>query len=90
MVDRVVRHGTAGGYQKGCRCDLCREAHRVAQVEVRRRRRERPIPDTVAHGKYSTLRNYGCTCEPCRTANAAQHRKWRADQKLKRQQQTLS
>jgi hypothetical protein len=28
-------HGTAGGYAKGCRCDDCREAARLAQRKNR-------------------------------------------------------
>jgi hypothetical protein len=31
-----IRHGDRQGYRRGCRCDECREAHRVAELARRR------------------------------------------------------
>lgn len=32
-------HGTNSSYNHGCRCDECRDAHRIASAEYKRRRR---------------------------------------------------
>lgn len=36
---RPIRHGTATGYGRGCRCDTCRKA----QADRQRRRRNKPL-----------------------------------------------
>lgn len=39
-------HGRAGSYNRGCRCDECREAVREYQREYNRRKRSNPGLDT--------------------------------------------
>jgi hypothetical protein len=69
VVLRKARHcGTAHGYNRGCRCDRCRAAHRQGQAEYRRRRfeltRTDGLPDGVRHG-VSAYTNWGCRCDVC-------------------------
>ena len=79
------RHGTANGYQNlGCRCDRCREAHRVAHLEYTHRAgRHRPYavylaeryPGPPPHGTESRYGNpHRCRCDECRAAGAAGRR----------------
>ena len=66
-------HGTDSHYGSGCRCDECREAHRVAA----KARRDVRAADTrsgwlpVPHGTTNAYANYGCRCTACRDANRA-------------------
>lgn len=54
---QLQRHGTPKGYQKGCRCDPCREAENRRCRERYARRR--------AAGGYSDPGNVECTCLTC-------------------------
>lgn len=40
MPDSIV-HGSTSRYRKGCRCDACREAHRVEAARYREKNREK-------------------------------------------------
>lgn len=72
-------HGDHRTYTKGCRCDDCREAHRVHMVARRAAWATDPsAADRAGHGKKSTYRNYHCRCEPCTTANTADVTAYRA------------
>lgn len=72
-------HGDHRTYNKGCRCDACREAHRVHMVDRRAAWATDPsAADRAGHGKRSTYRNYHCRCEPCTTANTADVTAYRA------------
>jgi hypothetical protein len=63
------RHGTAGQYQKGCRCADCRAANTANCRRQREARKADPSrADRAGHGKTTTYRNYLCRCEECRTA----------------------
>lgn len=66
----VVIHGGSGtGYRSyGCRCRACKEANRYRADNDRKKRMERGIPETVAHGKATTYGNWGCRCDPCTDA----------------------
>lgn len=65
-------HGDHRTYQKGCRCDACRDAYRLYAAELRARRAGDPSSaDRAGHGKPSTYKNHGCRCEPCSKANSA-------------------
>ena len=48
-----VRPHNASGYTMGCRCDTCRDAHRVQNNELRKRRREEALDS--AHVRASAL-----------------------------------
>jgi hypothetical protein len=41
----------------------------------------RPMPADAPHGSLSTYVNYGCRCEPCRTANRENARRYRERQR---------
>lgn len=80
-VDKRGLHGTATGYQYGCRCGDCRGAHAAAN-RLARARRARALPETTAqlvHGTRSTYVNHGCRCSACdeaqRRANAGRVRR---------------
>ena len=63
------RHGTRTGYQRGCRCDRCTDAHRVRCAQWRQH--VAPLPDgDPRHGTTNGYRNYGCRCGPCTDANS--------------------
>lgn len=63
-------HGDYRTYAKGCRCEGCREAHRVKCAEAREARAKNPdAADRAGHGKGSTYKNYGCRCRACSKAN---------------------
>lgn len=61
-------HGKDQTYTAGCRCDLCRAAHRIMATRQQRSReaRLRADPLIVVHGLMSTYSNWGCRCDLCR------------------------
>lgn len=73
------RHGTANGYQAGCRCDPCREGGKEYIREWHAGRLEDMRPED--HGKVKFYQ-YGCRCDKCKKA----HRDSLEDRKVKRQQ----
>jgi len=42
-------HGTRSTYNKGCRCDACREASRLARARQRAAARERQVDPVAGH-----------------------------------------
>ncbi|GAA1937533.1 hypothetical protein GCM10009797_34020 [Nocardioides hwasunensis] len=75
LADDDPRHGTANGYGNlGCRCDACREAHRVRHAEYMARvRRSGELADAGDHGS-SYRYDVGCRCDECREAHNAKSR----------------
>lgn len=71
----TVHTHNASGYKNGCRCDVCREAHRADHLAyMHRTGRVRPwdkymaeVEANYVHGSESGY-SRGCRCEPCRTA----------------------
>lgn len=67
-------HGEAG-YDQGCPCERCKQAH--ADRAARRRRRRRWVPfDQIPHGA-NGYTNYECRCDDCIEG----HRVERADER---------
>lgn len=63
-------HGDYRAYNKGCRCDDCRDAQRRHRAELRAKWQADPSSaDRAGHGKASTYRNCGCRCGECTEAN---------------------
>lgn len=68
-------HGLRSTYQRGCRCDSCREANRIEGRELTRSWRARRRleigcgPGGGSHGEQTTFW-LGCRCEPCGKAHA--------------------
>lgn len=61
-----VKHGTENAYtNRGCRCDECKEASRVANA---RRREGRKGSDRTPHGTATGYTNWGCRCDLCKAA----------------------
>ncbi|PVE04636.1 hypothetical protein [Streptomyces scopuliridis] len=72
-------HGDHRTYNKGCRCDDCREAQRLRGIKQRAGWAQDPsAADRAGHGKPSTYKNYKCRCEPCSKANSADVAAFRA------------
>ena len=59
-------HGKLSGYQRGCRCDRCRDARR----EYTNKLKNRPTPLHV-HGTRNGYSAYGCRCDECYEAMQA-------------------
>ncbi|MHB9004435.1 MAG: hypothetical protein ACYC6C_10295 [Coriobacteriia bacterium] len=80
----MADHGGAGTKyaHEGCRCDLCREAHRA---RIARRRAERDVSKYEGpHGVPSTYKNWRCRCEPCKAAWSVEMKRQFAARKAKR------
>lgn len=58
-----LSHGTVRDYQRGCHCDLCKEAKRLHE----RARRAKALKTGVTHGIAASY-DVGCRCTDCRTA----------------------
>jgi hypothetical protein len=63
-------HGSSAYSNGTCRCDICREATRVAHQKAVARRAARLAADPTLrpHGTINTYKNWGCRCEPCTEA----------------------
>lgn len=65
---KPLTHGTENAYNNhGCRCSLCREAHRLLEAK---RREKRKNSDNIPHGTANGYHNYGCRCDLCKAAVA--------------------
>jgi hypothetical protein len=62
----VVVHPSASAYNKGCRCDDCRELHRQRHnyVMARAQAAARASPERIPHGA-GGYTNWGCRCAVC-------------------------
>lgn len=60
----MSRHGTHSTYSRGCRCEGCREAHRIYTAQ---RRAVALAEGTLSHGLRGTY-DAGCRCQKCRDA----------------------
>jgi hypothetical protein len=73
-------HPSANAYNKGCRCDECRELHKLA---CRRRfdemeARGRADPSLIPHGTKSGYSNWGCRCDECTAGHALDMKRYHA------------
>jgi hypothetical protein len=82
VVVKSEQHGTATGYNYGCRCNACREAIRIKGVARRRAQgvpdRHGPPPGPIKHGTLHAYSNRGCRCDDCRRVNTEAARQRRA------------
>lgn len=75
----MTPHGSPFTYTNyRCRCEACREAHRLYTAQARLLRAERGVPDPAMHGKASTYTNWSCRCDACKAAWAESGRRYRA------------
>lgn len=68
---RAPAHGRRG-YERGCRCDVCKAAPVAAAARVRER--GRVDPSLIPHGTASGYRNWACRCATCKAAGAESNR----------------
>ena len=69
-------HGTVYRYNRGCRCDECKQAIRDAHI---RRREAGP----KKHGTPSAYSNYGCRCRRCTKAYSVYQREKKQARKIR-------
>jgi hypothetical protein len=83
-----MTHGTPSGYNSGCRCTACSEAHRIYCRQARARMAERAAAGDaiVPHGLFGYT-NWRCRCEICTEAKKEHCRAYYAS---KRQQGAAS
>ena len=78
LRDDDPRHGDANTYRNkryACRCDRCREAHRIRCAEERADRIARGLPmNDPRHGTHNGRINWGCGCTRCRRAESDYHK----------------
>lgn len=60
---------TDGRYKAGCRCDGCREAHRIYTAA---RRQAALAAGTLSHGRSATY-DAGCRCDKCYEARRVKY-----------------
>ena len=70
-----MRHG-ASRYAVGCRCEQCRDGHRVRMQAAREAARDREVP-TSAHGTVNGYGYWDCRCDACLAAKSAENRRYR-------------
>lgn len=79
----TISHGATGYAYHGCRCEVCRRAHRE---RIAKRTQERAALLAAGevdppHGRQSTYANYLCRCDACIAAHSASMKAYRrADQ----------
>lgn len=74
------RHGTVNGYgNHGCRCEDCREAHRLnhARYMEKVRKTGQLAGNETRHGT-SYRYDVGCRCDECREAHNEKSRRTKA------------
>lgn len=75
LADDDPRHGSYLTYRNRrfrCRCDECREGHRVRCAEEREERRARGLSmNDPRHGTHNGYGNWGCRCTRCRRGETA-------------------
>ncbi len=79
-------HGITSTYKKGCRCDPCKEANRVYEVD--RKQRKKQNTDKHRASNFRTLKNHGlsgynmgCRCDKCKDAHAIKMREFHEKKK---------
>lgn len=73
----IPQHGTDARYQRGCKCGRCIAAHTARTREYRAR--YATVPDKqIPHGTRTGYGAYRCRCVPCKGAEAAYWRGYRA------------
>ncbi|WP_051966499.1 WhiB family transcriptional regulator [Kitasatospora mediocidica] len=78
--DLPAEHGTRQAWLFGCRCDDCAVID-AEQQKTDLHRMLAAVPAGTAHGSYAAYRRYGCRCEPCKGAAAAET--WKAGNRRK-------
>lgn len=69
MTDLDIKHGFTAYRNGDCRCDECRESHRVRTAEVRAA--VKGLCPADQHGTRNGYDHYGCRCRPCVAAHNA-------------------
>lgn len=66
----MAGHGQPGTYNQGCRCKVCRDAHRKRCARTRASLDERRAasPSDVPHSLSGYI-NWGCRCDICKDAH---------------------
>ncbi len=64
-----MKHG-ASQYSNGCRCEVCRDGHRIRQQTLREAARWKTIPESV-HGTTHGYGYWDCRCDRCCAAKQA-------------------
>jgi transcriptional regulator with XRE-family HTH domain len=75
-------HGTPGNYNRGCRCQRCRDAHRDRLKDWKRAAAETATadPSKVPHGE-TGYKNWRCRCPVCKAAGSEDNRRQRLRRK---------
>jgi hypothetical protein len=72
QLQKPLPHGTASGYERGCRCAECRGANTARRSFARENSQ---IPAGAKHG-VSVANNYGCKCDVCREDSRDYHSRY--------------
>jgi hypothetical protein len=84
-MSRPRTHPGPGAYNGGCRCDECKEAHRLRCAAVKAALAARPRED-VPHGTDSGYTNWACRCALCCKVNSDRSRAYRKSVKERNEQ----